>query len=119
VSSSGSRIGIAVGLLTFTVGVGLLGLTFYAAYELFSKPPHVALGLRPGAPLQVEAVGSVLIAIGFRVLLLLMMCVTGSVVATRGIRLAATLQEGSPPQAPASSAPSVEDLGSNAGPATR
>ncbi len=76
-----------VGILIFLLGVGLLLLTFSLAYGMFTTPPEVALGLAPGKTLNVNDASRSGIAMLYRVLMLLVMCIVSSLVASRGIRL--------------------------------
>ncbi|HRJ27534.1 MAG TPA: hypothetical protein PLO61_08510 [Fimbriimonadaceae bacterium] len=81
-----------LGLVVFLVGIGLLGLTFAMAYNLFSTPPDQALGLEPGKPLNINDAGRSGIAILYRVLMLLVMCIISSLIASRGIKLYGALR---------------------------
>ncbi len=79
--------GQLIGLLTFLGGVGLLLLTFKLAYELFQMPPAQVLGFKEEEVLDVNNAGRSAMALLFRVIVLLLMSVLGSVIANRGIRL--------------------------------
>lgn len=79
--------GQVVGLLTFLGGVALLALTFKLAYDLFQLPPATVLGLKENQPIDVQYAGRSAMEVVIRIILLLMMCVVGSVIANRGIRL--------------------------------
>jgi hypothetical protein len=79
--------GSVAGVLVFLAGIGLLVLTFQLAYRMFEVPPSQALGQTQGAPLDLnEALRTGVHLIG-RILLLLVMCIVGSVIANRGIRM--------------------------------
>lgn len=80
-------LGSIIGVLTFLGGVGLLVWTFQIAYGMFGRDPAEALGLAPGKPIDLNQTATVGLAILFRILLLTLMCIVASVVATRGIRL--------------------------------
>ncbi len=79
--------GQVIGLLTFLGGVSLLLLTFRIAYELFQRSPADVLGIKPEQAIDVNNAGKSAMELVFRIVLLLMMCIVGSVIANRGIRL--------------------------------
>jgi len=86
-SSAPVRVGATVGILVFLVGICMLGLTFALAYRMFEVPPAQALGQTQGQTLELnEALRSGVNLIG-RILMLLVMCIVGSVIANRGIRM--------------------------------
>lgn len=80
-------IGLLVGIIVFLGGVGLLLLTFKQASELFLAPPSQALGLKEGAAIDMNSAGQSVVTLVFRVSMLLLMCIVGSVISNRGIRL--------------------------------
>jgi hypothetical protein len=79
--------GQALGVFVFLGGIGLLLLTFRMAMEMFGMPPERALGLEPGAAIDLGLAGQNFASLVIRVALLLVMAIVGSLVATRGIRL--------------------------------
>ncbi len=79
--------GTLFGLLVFFGGVGLLLITFQAAYRLFTTPPESALGIEHGKALDVAAAGDSAARLILRIVLLLIMAFVGSMVANRGISL--------------------------------
>ncbi len=81
------KFGAFLGTLTFMVGIGLLGMTFYIAYQLFQVPPAEAMNLSPSKPLNINETGVSLLGLIFRIAMLFVMCVVGSVIANRGIKL--------------------------------
>lgn len=83
----GDGVGKVVGMLTFLGGIALLLVTFSLAYRMFSVPPDQALGLKRGETLDVGMAGQSLASILVRVLLLVVMALAGSLVASRGISL--------------------------------
>lgn len=103
--------GAAIGLLTFLVGVGLLLFTFQLAFGMFSVPPEHVVDTGPGKTVDLAKAGDNLASVFFRILLLLVMSVVGSVIANRGIRLynaARAIEAPEPPErheAPAASGP--------------
>lgn len=99
VSNRREPVGSLFGILTFLGGVALLGLTFSLAFGMFTQPVETVLELKPGQPLNVNDAGRSVIAMLFRVFLLLVMCLLGSSVANRGIKLYAA-GSGQPPQKP-------------------
>jgi hypothetical protein len=78
---------MAVGVVTFLVGVALLLLTFKLAYDLFSVPPGNTLAVTADKAVDPTATGQNLINIVLRVLLLIVMGLVGSLIANRGISL--------------------------------
>lgn len=79
--------GCVIGLLAFLGGVALLLFTFSKAFEMFGVPPDRALHIPPGQPMNLELAGQSFAGLIFRVLLLLIMALIGSMVANRGIKL--------------------------------
>jgi hypothetical protein len=88
-ASAGKRdtIGTIVGLLVFLFGIALLLGTFELAYQMFSVPPKEALELKQGDTLQVAPVASIVTGMIFKILLLVVMGILGSLIANRGIHL--------------------------------
>ena len=80
-------IGSTLGLLVFLGGVALLVLTFRLAYEMFQTPPTVALDLQGGKTIDLGRASDRASAILVRVIVLVLMAFTGSLVANRGILL--------------------------------
>lgn len=80
-------IGSTLGLLVFLGGVALLLLTFRLAYEMFQTPPTVALELQGGKTVDLGRASDKASAILVRVVVLVLMAFTGSLVANRGILL--------------------------------
>lgn len=79
---------MAIGVVTFLVGVGLLLVTFKLAYDLFSLPPsHVIASTTDGQAVDMSKSGDNLVTIAIRVLLLIVMGLMGSLIANRGISL--------------------------------
>lgn len=79
--------GTLIGLLVFLSGIGLLAITFQLAFSMFSVPPSVALSSGAEKAVDLTKAGESLATVVVRVMLLLVMCVVGSVIANRGIRL--------------------------------
>lgn len=79
--------GSLFGLLTFLTGIALLLLTFSLAYRLFGTPPETVFGPRQGEALDLARAGQSLFDVIWRIAMLLVMVVVGSVTANRGIRL--------------------------------
>lgn len=77
----------AIGMLTFFVGIALLLFTFQQAFAMFSVPPEHVVETGPGKTVDLARAGDNLASVFFRILLLLVMSVVGSVIANRGIRL--------------------------------
>lgn len=93
------RAGAVVGILTFLAGIGLLVATFAIAYSMFTTQPQRVLNMSPNAPLNLNDTSQQLINAVLRVLLLLIMCIVGSSMASRGIRLYAAGGEVEQPHA--------------------
>lgn len=81
------RANTPLGLLVFLAGVILIGFTFKLAFDMFNIPPAVQVGSSPEAPLKVESVIQSISAIFVKIILLVVMALFGSLVATRGIKL--------------------------------
>ncbi len=79
--------GTLLGFLTFVFGISLLFFTFKLAFELFSVPPEQAIGIGKEKAVDFALAGQSLMAVFFRILLLLVMAGVGSMIANRGIRL--------------------------------
>ena len=92
-SDGRDRLGAFVGMATFLGGVAILVLTFFLAYHLFQVPPERALDLQAGKPLDVNDAGRALLGLVYRIVMLLLMCVAGSMIASRGIKLYASGRE--------------------------
>ena len=87
----GDLFGRIIGMLVFLLGVALLILVFYSAYELFRMPAADALGLKfTGDPKKDPGVSLIGVQFGgllFRVLCLFLMSIAGSLIANKGINL--------------------------------
>jgi hypothetical protein len=79
--------GSVLGLLVFLGGVALLLVTFKLAYDMFVVPPNEALSLKEGETLQLGPVASTVTGLLFRVFLLIVMGVLGSLIANRGVHM--------------------------------
>lgn len=80
---------MAVGVITFLVGVGLLLMTFKLAYDLFTLPPSTILEPSSKAPdaIDLGKSGNNLATLVIRVLLLIVMGLMGSLIANRGVSM--------------------------------
>lgn len=76
----------AVSLLTFLVGILMIGFAFWLAYGLFQTPPDVAVSSDPEQPLKIDDTIQSVLTILIRVILLVVMAGFGSMIATRGIK---------------------------------
>lgn len=81
------RVGGWLGVITFLGGIALLLITFRMAYDLFSVPPDQVLKLKPGQEINVNDTGQAAFVLVFRMMMLLVMSIVGSVIANRGIKL--------------------------------
>ncbi len=79
--------GQVIGIVTFLGGVALLLLTFRIAYDLFQMPAADVLGIKAEQTVDVNFAGRSAVELIFRIALLLLMCIVGSVIANRGIRM--------------------------------
>jgi len=79
--------GQVIGIVTFLGGVALLLLTFRIAYDLFQRPAADVLGIKAEQTVDVNFAGRSAVELIFRIALLLLMCIVGSVIANRGIRM--------------------------------
>jgi hypothetical protein len=80
---------MTVGVITFLVGVGLLLVTFKLAYDLFTVPPTNILeqSRQAGDAIDIGKSGNNIVALIFRVLLLIVMGLMGSLIANRGVSM--------------------------------
>jgi hypothetical protein len=100
VSERRDAVGTLVGLLVFLAGIGLIGFTFYLAYDLFTTPPQTTVGIEVGKPMNLSGAAGSLLTVVVRIVMLAVMAVLGSVVANRGVRLYAAarpMPHGAPP----------------------
>lgn len=79
--------GATLGILVFLVGVGLLVLVFKMSLEMFNTPPKVSLEIKTGRAIDVAKASDTATAVIVRVIVLVLMAVTGSLIANRGIHL--------------------------------
>jgi hypothetical protein len=86
-TNRGSISGTVLGILIFLCGVALLSFTFKLAYDMFQVPPQEALGIKPKQALDLAQAGQSFVGQILRVLLLIVMGLTGSLIANRGISL--------------------------------
>ena len=89
----------AAGQLTFLAGIAMLGLVFFLAYHLFTQPvPGLNLAIPPsGTPPPAANIGLALTAFFERLLLLALLTLVGSLVASKGIHLVFTAAHGHGP----------------------
>lgn len=79
---------MTLGVITFLVGVALLMLTFKLAYDLFTvSPSQSVVILNHKGAVDAGKSGDALMSVVFRVLLLIVMGLMGSLIANRGISL--------------------------------
>jgi len=75
--------GVIIGALTFLFGIGLLVFTFVQASNMFSAPPSTVTGATKDITEIGLSFGHVLLRIG----LLLVMCIVGSIISGKGVRM--------------------------------
>ncbi|HSI73232.1 MAG TPA: hypothetical protein VK934_08640 [Fimbriimonas sp.] len=80
-------LGSVLGLAVFFVGVGLLLLTFKLAYDMFSVDPSKALNLVDKNTIEIGTVGSTLTGLLIKVLLLIVMGLVSSLMASKGVQM--------------------------------
>ncbi len=80
-------LGSLVGLAVFLGGIALIVMVFRLAYDMYKVPPKVALKIEPGKPLDVATTVNALADIVVKIVFLLFMAGSGSMVANRGIYL--------------------------------
>ncbi|MBS1717439.1 MAG: hypothetical protein JSS72_06880 [Armatimonadetes bacterium] len=85
-------LGSLVGMLVFLGGIALLVFTFYRAYALFTTPPQTALGISKGSAIDLAKTGESAFGIFRDVILLVVMSLISSLIATRGIKMYAESQ---------------------------
>lgn len=90
-----------VGGLVFLVGIGLLFYVFRTAQALFAAPPPTVI-VAPGAPANsaLLEIGQSFGVLGRQIVLLLVMCIVGSVMASKGIHLFFAARPAAPPSTP-------------------
>lgn len=77
-----------IGILIFLAGILVLAFVFREAYTLFKVPQLQAIGAGPdGSPIDLNKTGNTVLQLFYRIGLLFVMCVIGSVIANRGIRM--------------------------------
>jgi hypothetical protein len=73
-------------MAVFALGIVILVFVFAIAYGTFTSPASDVLGTGPG-PLTAPGLGGSLVMVLVRVLLLFVMTLAGSLIASRGIQL--------------------------------
>jgi hypothetical protein len=82
-----SAAGRVLGIVVFLVGIGILVLVAVITYGLFTASTP-GLQVKPGAPSGAAAqLGSSAIGMLYRIALLIVMCIAGSLLAARGLHL--------------------------------
>ncbi|MES1228465.1 MAG: hypothetical protein ABUL72_07315 [Armatimonadota bacterium] len=76
-----------LGVLIALVGLGMIGLAFYLAYQMFLVPPSQAMKIVPGEPMDFGMTVNSLIQVIVKVVMLVLMAGFGSLFANRGIKL--------------------------------
>lgn len=82
-----SGAGMALGIVTFLVGVGLILLTFRWAYDLFSVPAGMRVIAMKDEAVDLGRSGDNLVRVLLQVLLLVVMGLMGSLIANRGVSM--------------------------------
>lgn len=97
---SGDILGRIIGMLVFLVGVALLVIVFYKAFDLFTAKPADALGLTftgdPKKDPTVALIGSHFGWLLFRVAFLFIMAISASLLSQKGINLYFSALQGHP-----------------------
>ena len=79
--------GATLGMFVFLAGVGILVWVFKMSLEMFTTPPRVSLDIKTGQTIDLAHASDKATAILVRVVLLVLMSITGSLIANRGIHL--------------------------------
>lgn len=85
-----------MGLIVFLIGVAIILWTFQQAYTMFSVPPETALNIKKGNTLDVNVAAQSGATIVYRIALLFLMTLIGSIISNRGIKLYSESQKGVP-----------------------
>lgn len=88
--TTADRWAAVVALTTFIMGVAAIALTFWLAFSLFRTAPDKVLGLQRETPLDVDVAGRSGMRLLYQIAFLIVMALSGSLIASRGIRLYAT-----------------------------
>jgi hypothetical protein len=98
----GDLTGRIFGILVFLLGVALLGSVFSMAYTLFHASPAAAIGVKftgnPKTDPTVAAIGSQFAWMLYRIGLLFMMSIAGSLIAQFGVKLYFSAMKGPTPE---------------------
>lgn len=78
-------LGVALGVLTFLLGVGLLVFTFVNAARLYFGPQTVRI--ESGTETDIASIGATFSEAFLQIGILVVMSVVGSLIASKGIRL--------------------------------
>ncbi|MGI6295871.1 MAG: hypothetical protein ACOX3G_07245 [Armatimonadota bacterium] len=81
-----SLAGRLLGILVFLVGIAILVVVAVLAYNLFSASTS-AVQLKPGGDGAAASLGASVVRFIYQILLLIVLCVAGSLVAARGLHL--------------------------------
>jgi hypothetical protein len=107
--------GSLIGLAVFAGGIVMLVTVFGFAKSLFDATPQQALGLSSGEAIRLETTGANLVMLLVRCLVLLVLAVVGSLVASKGATLygqslvRAEPLPADPPPPPASPSPQARE----------
>jgi hypothetical protein len=75
--------GTVLGAVTFLFGIGMLFLTFFKAAEMFSLSPAQVVGEKR----DITEIGLTVTHVLLRIGLLLVMCIVGSIISGKGVRM--------------------------------
>lgn len=82
-----SALGRALGIIVFLLGIAILVAVAVTAYNLFNASGS-ALNVTPGSPAGATSqLGASAIRLLYRLALLIVLCIAGSLVAARGLHL--------------------------------
>ena len=70
--------------------MALIGATFWQAYDIFAKAPQINLGIASGKPIDFNIVGLNFVRLIVKILLLVVMALIGSLLATKGVKMYAS-----------------------------
>lgn len=76
-----------LGIIVFLAGIALLFYAFQTAAGILAPAPAQAMGLDNGQPADLMKTGQNFIGLLQQVVVLLVMCTVGAIVATRGVKM--------------------------------
>ena len=83
------KFGRVIGMIVFALGTAILFFVLYAAYQMFALPAAELFHENgsAGSPLTAVGLGTIIAWILVRIVLLFVMTLAGSIIASKGIQL--------------------------------